>query len=61
MIITDQGIMIRQPVESINVIGRNTQGVRLLKLDDGAKISTITKVLKDDDDGEDEPGEVTEE
>jgi DNA gyrase subunit A len=53
MIITDQGIMIRQPVENINVIGRNTQGVRLLRLDDGAKISTITKVLKDEDnDGE---------
>jgi DNA gyrase subunit A len=53
MIITDQGIMIRQPVENINVIGRNTQGVRLLRLDGGAKISTITKVLKDEDnDGE---------
>ena len=64
MIITDQGIMIRQPVESINVIGRNTQGVRLLKLDDGAKISTITKVLKDDEneDGSDsESGEFSEE
>jgi len=62
MIITDQGIMIRQPVENINVIGRNTQGVRLIRLDDGAKISTITKVLKDDDeDGEAESGEVTEE
>ena len=64
MIITDQGIMIRQPVDSINVIGRNTQGVRLLKLDDGAKISTITKVLKDDeneDASEDVSGEASEE
>lgn len=52
MIITDQGIMIRQPVESINIIGRNTQGVRLLKLDEGAKIATITKVLKEEDDGD---------
>jgi len=57
MIITDQGIMIRQPVDSINVIGRNTQGVRLLKLDDGAKISTITKVLKDDENEDDSDGE----
>jgi len=64
MIITDQGIMIRQPVDSINVIGRNTQGVRLLKLDDGAKISTITKVLKDDeneDESDGESGEASEE
>lgn len=64
MIITDQGIMIRQPVENINVIGRNTQGVRLLKLDDGAKISTITKVLKEDENEDDsivESGETSEE
>jgi len=60
MIITDQGIMIRQPVENINVIGRNTQGVRLLKLDDGAKISTITSVLKEEEDDGD-GGESTEE
>jgi DNA gyrase subunit A len=60
MIITDQGIMIRQPVENINVIGRNTQGVRLLRLDGGAKISTITKVLKEEEeDGEE--GETAEE
>jgi DNA gyrase subunit A len=49
MIITDQGVMIRQPVENISVIGRNTQGVKLLRLDDGAKISTVTKVLKEDE------------
>ncbi len=64
MIITDQGVMIRQPVENINVIGRNTQGVRLLKLDEGAKIATVTKVLKDEEDentkseNEQESGEI---
>ncbi len=52
MIITDQGVMIRQPVENISVIGRNTQGVKLLRLDDGSKISTVTKVLKEDDEDE---------
>ena len=36
MIITDKGVMIRQPVEQIRTIGRNTQGVRLLKLDNNA-------------------------
>ena len=49
MIITDKGIMIRQPVESIRTIGRNTQGVRLIRLDDGAIISSVTKVVKDDE------------
>ena len=50
MIITNQGVMIRQSVADINTIGRNTQGVRLLKLDDKAMISSITKVLKEDED-----------
>ena len=49
MIITNQGVMIRQSVADINTIGRNTQGVRLLKLDDKAMISSITKVLKEDE------------
>ena len=49
MIITNQGVMIRQKVAAINTIGRNTQGVRLLKLDDKATISSITKVLKEED------------
>ena len=48
MIITTQGVMIRQPVENIRTIGRNTQGVRLLRLDDGATISSVTKVIKDE-------------
>ncbi len=45
MIITNKGVMIRQSVEHIRTIGRNTQGVKLLKLDDGSKISSITKVM----------------
>ena len=49
MIITTQGVMIRQTVDNIRVIGRNTQGVRLLRLDDGSKISSVTKVIKDQD------------
>ena len=52
MIITNQGVMIRQQVSAINTIGRNTQGVRLLRLDDDAMISSITKVLKEDEDDE---------
>ena len=54
MIITTQGVMIRQPVDSIRIIGRNTQGVRLLRLDDGATISSVTKVIKDDEETETE-------
>ena len=38
----------RQPVEAIRTIGRVTQGVRLVKLDDGTSISTITRVISED-------------
>jgi DNA gyrase subunit A len=49
MIITEQGIMIRQPVGKINITGRNTQGVKLLRLEDNNKIASVTKVIKEDD------------
>jgi len=49
MIITDMGVMIRQGVKDIRTIGRNTQGVRLLRLDQGASISSITRVMEKDE------------
>jgi len=49
MIITDTGIMIRQSVNRLNIIGRNTQGVKLLKLDKKAQIASVTKVIKEED------------
>ena len=52
MIITDTGIMIRQSVNRLNVIGRNTQGVKLLRLDKGSQIASVTKVIKEDEEGE---------
>ena len=55
MIITNKGVMIRQSVEHIRTIGRNTQGVKLLRLDDGAQISSITKVMeKEEEDNNEE-------
>jgi len=59
MIITNKGVMIRQSVNAIRIIGRNTQGVRLLRLDGDAKISSVTKVIKDQDDDELENDEDT--
>jgi len=49
MIITDGGIMIRQSIDRLNIIGRNTQGVKLLRLDDDSQIASVTKVIKEDD------------
>jgi len=43
-VITARGVIIRQPVYQIRLIGRNTQGVKLIKLDPGDLISDITVV-----------------
>jgi len=48
IVITDSGVLMRQPVSAIRSIGRVTQGVRLVKLDDGTNISSITRVISED-------------
>lgn len=48
VVITDQGVLMRQPVSEIRTIGRVTQGVKLVKLDEGAKISSISRVIHED-------------
>jgi len=48
IIITDSGVLMRQRVSAIRTIGRVTQGVKLVKLDDGASISSITRVISED-------------
>jgi len=57
MIITDKGIMIRQSIKKINVIGRNTQGVKLIRLDKGSSIASVTKVIKEEEEEEIEKNE----
>ena len=54
MIITDTGIMIRQSIDKLNIIGRNTQGVKLLRLDDSSSIASVTKVIKEDEEVEED-------
>ncbi|QIP14583.1 DNA gyrase subunit A [Spirosoma aureum] len=48
MIINRSGIAIRTPVNEISVIGRNTQGVRLISLRDGDEISSVTKIKQEE-------------
>ena len=47
IVITNAGVLMRQPIEAIRTIGRVTQGVRLVKLDEGSMISSITRVMKE--------------
>jgi DNA gyrase subunit A len=55
MMITRHGVIIRVPVEGISVIGRNTQGVRVINLDAGDLLVDVARVVKEDDDGTEEP------
>lgn len=49
VVMTTNGILIRQSVSNIRTIGRNTQGVKLIRLDEGDKIADITSVPRDDE------------
>ena len=37
----DDGVIMRMPVDQISIIGRNTQGVRLMSLDGDTKIASV--------------------
>jgi DNA gyrase subunit A len=47
MLITRSGIVNRQAVDGIRVIGRNTQGVRLVNLDRGDKVIDVARVVNE--------------
>ena len=46
MIITSDGIVIRLPMEQVKMSGRNTQGVKLIKVQDGQSVATVEVVEK---------------
>ena len=48
LIITDDGIMIRLPMEQVKTAGRATQGVRLIKVHD-SKVSSVEVVAKNEE------------
>ena len=52
VIMTVKGMVIRQGVNNIRVMGRNTQGVRLIKLNEGDKIADIARVVSEEEEQE---------
>jgi DNA gyrase subunit A len=52
MMITTGGVLIRTKVAQIREMGRSTQGVTLINLDDGQKLSGLQKVVESDEDDE---------
>ena len=53
MISTVGGIMIRMDIGSISKLGRNTQGVRVIKIRPGDSIADVTKIVIDETEPED--------
>ena len=56
MVVTEKGMTIRTRCEEIRSVGRNAQGVRLVKLEEGDKIARIAPVVKDEEDEEELEG-----
>jgi DNA gyrase subunit A len=58
MLITNTGKIIRLRINDIRVIGRNTQGVRLIDLDEGERVVSLARLAeKEEEDEEEEAGE----
>ena len=52
MLITAQGMVNRTHVNEIRVVGRNTQGVRIMNLNEGDSIASIAKIAREDAESE---------
>ncbi|MFN6996734.1 MAG: DNA gyrase subunit A, partial [Aquincola tertiaricarbonis] len=48
MLITDKGVLVRTRVSEIRELGRATQGVTLIALDDGTKLSGLQRIVEND-------------
>ncbi len=64
MIVTQLGMIVRIPVSGISTIGRNTQGVRLIRVDEGDQVVSIARVvignkdeMESEEDGDDDATE----
>jgi DNA gyrase subunit A len=52
MLITDKGVLVRTRVSEIRELGRATQGVTLIALDDGTKLSGLQRIVENDAQGD---------
>jgi DNA gyrase subunit A len=51
MLIASNGTLVRTPVDDISVVGRNTQGVRLIRVGEGHRLVGLARIeaIEDDD------------
>ena len=60
MLITDKGVLVRTRVSEIRELGRATQGVTLISLDEGSQLSGLQRIVENDaGDGNTDTGEAT--
>jgi len=59
MLITDRGVLVRTRVSEIRELGRATQGVTLIGLDEGSKLSGLQRIVENDANPADDDGEAT--
>jgi DNA gyrase subunit A len=52
MLISEKGMIVRSPVKDIRTTGRSTQGVRLIKLDAGDVLSSVAKIVPEEEEVE---------
>jgi DNA gyrase subunit A len=51
LIITANGLVIREKISDIKIIGRNTQGVRLIRLTADDRVADVARVVREDEEG----------
>ena len=54
MVVTDRGRLIRTAADGISIIGRNTQGVGIMPVDEGERVVSIARIEERDDDDKDD-------
>jgi len=56
MLISDHGTLVRTSINEVRSMGRNTQGVRLIRLSEGELLAEVERVVKEDDDESESDG-----
>jgi DNA gyrase subunit A len=57
IVVTNRGKVIRTPVGGISEMGRNTQGVRIIRIDEGERVVAVARLVEGEDAREPDGGE----
>lgn len=59
MLTTSDGVLIRTHAAEISTFGRQTQGVRIMRLDEGVKLVSMARTAREEEEAAAEPAENT--